>query len=317
MNILYCGDEGISRGVLISILSLMINGEKYARSQDYHTSPNNREEKNHTSAKPEYTIYIATINYQDVKPFKKQTADFLDKLVKKYNPKNQVHLIDATKIFTDNLPQKNMGSYFTPCSMLRLYIDKIPELNKLDRILYLDYDVVCRQSIENFYHTDLTNIEAAGVLDIYGRRWYKYHGLFKKKNDKTLIDARDKKDFSFLKQDYMNSGVMLFNIPECIKTNMFEKTVNLCAKRRMMLADQAALNKSIKIRKLMPRKYNEQAERPQKDTVLHHFSNNFKFWPYFRVQKVKPYEIDKIHNILKITEYDNILDEYSKLKDNL
>lgn len=297
MNILYCGDEGIARGVLVSILSLLKNGEKHTESSANHTSPNNREAKNHTLESPEYTFYIATINYQGVKPFKKTTADFLNQLVKKYNPQNQVILIDATKPFTKNLPKKNMGSYFTPCSMLRLYIDKIPELNKLDRILYLDYDIVCRKSIKDFYHTDLNNIEAAGVLDIYGKYFYHYHGLFK--------------------QDYMNSGVMLFNVPECLKTNMFERAVKLCAKRWMMLADQAALNKSISRRKLMPRKYNEQAERPKSDTVLHHFSNNFKFWPYFHVQKVKPFEIDKIHQILKITEYDDILNEYQKLKGNL
>ena len=84
-----------------------------------------------------------------------------------------------------------------------------------------------------------------------------------------------------------------------------------------MLADQAALNKSTSKRKLMPRKYNEQGERPREDTVLHHFSNNFKFWPVFHVQKVKPHEIEKIHDILKITEYDDVLEEYKKLKDNL
>jgi len=115
----------------------------------------------------------------------------------------------------------------------------------------------------------------------------------------------------------MNSGVMLFNMPLCIETGMFERAAELCAKRWMMLADQAALNKSIARRKLVNRKYNEQEERPRKDTVLHHFSNNFKFWPYFRVQKVKPFEIDKIHSVLKITEYDDILKEYDKLKDNL
>ena len=87
--------------------------------------------------------------------------------------------------------------------------------------------------------------------------------------------------------------------------------------RWMMLADQAALNKAIARRKLMPRKYNEQGERPRKDTVLHHFSNNFKFFPYFRVQKVKPFEIDKIHRVLKIYEYDDILENFEKLKENL
>lgn len=238
-----------------------------------------------------------TIRYEGVKPFSKKTAEFLDGLVKEYNKKNFVKLIDATEVFAANLPKKNMGSYFTPCSMLRLYMDKVPEIAELERVLYMDYDVVCRGDIAEFYNMDLEGIEAAGVLDIYGRRWYHYHGLFV--------------------EDYMNSGVMLFNLPECIKTGMFEKAVKLCASRWMMLADQAALNKAIAKRKLVDRKYNEQEERPRKDTVLHHFSNNFKFWPYFRVQKVKPFEIEKIHKVLKIREYDDILEMYSKLKDNL
>ena len=98
---------------------------------------------------------------------------------------------------------------------------------------------------------------------------------------------------------------------------MFERAVRLCMEKWMMLADQAALNKAIDRRKLVNRKYNEQEDRPREDTVLHHFSNNFKFWPYFRVQKVKPFEIDKIHSVLKITEYDDILREYDKLKQNI
>lgn len=272
MNILYCGDKGIAQGVLVSILSLT-----------------------HHCTEP-LEIYLMTINYEATGAFSETVARFLDKMVREQNPQSFVKLIDATQVFLQNLPTKNMGSYFTPCSMLRLYADKIPELAQLDRLLYLDYDVVCRADIRDFYHTDLTNVEAAGVLDIYGRHFYHYHGL---------------------RDDYMNSGVMLFNMPECIKNGVFEKSVALCAKRRMMLADQAALNKSIKRRKLMPRKYNEQGERPRIDTVLHHFSNNFKFLPFFHVQKVKPFEIDKIHKVLHITEYDALLAEYERLKSNL
>lgn len=273
MNILYCGDKGIARGVLVSILSLI----------KHNSQPLN--------------IYILTINYEETVAFTQKAADFLNKLVKDKNSKSFVKLIDVTDVFVKNLPKKNMGSYFTPCSMLRLYIDKVPEIAKLDRVLYLDYDVVCRKDISEFYNMDLDGIEAAGVLDIYGKNFYHYHGWF-----------------NF---DYMNSGVMLFNMPECLKTRMFEKAVDLCVKRWMMLADQAALNKSITRRKLIARRYNEQGERPKLDTALHHFSNNFKFWPYFRVQKVKPFEVEKIHKILKITEYDDILEEYIKLKDNL
>ena len=271
MNILYCGDKGIKDGVLVSILSLI----KYNR-EPLH-------------------IYILTINYEDTVAFADKSAKFLDKIVKKVNSKSFVKKIDATDVFVKNLPQKNMGSYFTPCSMLRLYADKISELPK-DRILYLDYDVVCRGSLSEFYNMDLSGVEAAGVLDIYGKYFYHYN---------------------FPKTDYMNSGVMLFNMEECKKSGMFDKAVKLCQKRWMMLADQAALNKSIKKRKLLPRKYNEQGERPKEDTVLHHFSNNFKFWPYFHVQKVKPFEVEKIHKILKITEYDDILKKYKELRGNL
>ncbi len=67
----------------------------------------------------------------------------------------------------------------------------------------------------------------------------------------------------------------------------------------------------------MPRKFNEQAERPKNDTILHHFSNNFKFFPFFYVQKVKPFEVEKIHKVLKITEYDDILKQYEELRGNL
>ncbi len=273
MNILYCGDDGIKDGVLVSILSLLKN----------NTEP--------------LEIFIATIEYENVKPFAKKTADFLDELVKEKSAKNFVKLIDATEVFVKNLPKKNMGSYFTPCSMLRLYADKILELAGLDRVLYLDYDVVCCRDISEFYHMDMDGVEAAGVLDIYGRRFYHYNGI--------------------LKQDYMNSGVMLFNMKECIKTGMFEKAVKICGERWMMLADQAALNKSITSRKLMDLKYNDQRERPDKNTVLHHFSNNFKFLPFFHVQKVKPFEVDKVHDVLKIHRYDDILNEYDKLKGNL
>ena len=118
MNILYCGDKGIARGALVSILSII----------KYNDNP--------------IHFYILTINYEDTVAFTEKSAKFLDSLVKKENKDSFVKLIDATDVFVKNLPRKNMGSYFTPCSMLRLYVDKVPEIKALDRVLYLDYDVV-------------------------------------------------------------------------------------------------------------------------------------------------------------------------------
>lgn len=295
MNILYCGDAGIFDGVLISILSLIRNGRKrFDGEKMSETDALGVSGSVEKLARPVFQIYIMTIEYEGVKPFAARQAKILDELVKKANPESFVKLIDATEVFVRNLPKKNMGTYFTPCAMLRLYMDKVPELKKLERILYLDYDVVARGDITELYNTDLTGVEAAGVLDIYGRRWYHYRGLFR--------------------QDYMNSGVMLFNLKECARTGMFETAAKICAEKWMLLPDQSALNRAIERRKLMPRKFNEQEERPRKDTVLHHFSNNFKFFPYFKVQKVKPFEIEKVHKILKITEYDDILEEYQIIK---
>ena len=64
MNILYCGDKGITQGLLVSILSLLEN------------------------AKAELNIYILTINYEKSKPISEKTTTFLDKLVKEKNPNN-------------------------------------------------------------------------------------------------------------------------------------------------------------------------------------------------------------------------------------
>ena len=261
MDILYCGDQGIARGVLVSILSIL----KYNRGEIH--------------------FYIMTVNYNGMEPFQEKTAEFLDKLVKKTNTKSSVYLIDATEVFKANLPEKNMGTYFTPGAMLRLYVDEVPELDGLNRILYLDYDVVCRGDLTDFYNMNLKGVEAAGVLDIYGRRWYKYHGWLKKESDTKEWVNIDDRPWSILKQDYMNSGVMLFNLEECRKTRMFERARKLCTQKKMLLPDQGALNRVIAQRKLMSRKYNEQEERPREDTVLHHFSNNFKFLPYLGCKK--------------------------------
>ena len=75
MNILYCGDKGIARGTLVSILSILKHNKEVIH------------------------FYILTINYENTKAFTKKAADYLDKLVKKTNPKSFVKLIDATEVF--------------------------------------------------------------------------------------------------------------------------------------------------------------------------------------------------------------------------
>ena len=55
----------------------------------------------------------------------------------------------------------------------------------------------------------------------------------------------------------------------------------------------------------------------KKDTVFRHFTTTFKFFPYFRTQKVKPWNIDRLHDILKCHDFDDILEEYQKIKEDI
>ncbi|MCB7112443.1 glycosyltransferase, partial [Agathobacter rectalis] len=76
-------------------------------------------------------------------------------------------------------------------SMLRLYVDLIPDMP--DRLLYLDNDVICREPFDDFYYQDLTGVQIVGVLDHYGK-WFFHHQM--------------------RMADYINSGILLLNLPE-------------------------------------------------------------------------------------------------------
>jgi hypothetical protein len=67
---------------------------------------------------------------------------------------------------------------------------------------------------------------------------------------------------------------------------------------------------------LVDRKYNEQKQETD-ETVFRHFSTTFKFWPVFHTQKIKPWNIEKLHEVLNCHAFDDILDEYLAVKDKV
>lgn len=247
----------------------------------------------------EVHIYILTMYAQspkkDYNPFSKHAADYIRSLVLKQNPKSSVDLIDCSSLFIKEPPTANMGTRFTPYAMLRLFADQLPQIP--DRILYLDDDIIVRKSPIEFYEQDLTDVEMVGVLDYWGR--FFFHNLHSRK--------------AF---DYLNSGVLLFNMEEIKKTNLFGRVRHMMQIKKMFLPDQSALNKLATKKKIAPRKYNEQY-RLQQDTVIQHFTTSFRFKPYFHTQTVKPWDVERVHSVLKLHEYDDILDEYLNIRDNL
>ncbi|WP_143461390.1 glycosyltransferase family 8 protein [Levilactobacillus enshiensis] len=153
MNVLYCGDAAMKRGLLISILSLM------------------------KQVKAPLKIYILTARMENASqqylPLSQSTAQRLNGLVQTANPENQVTLIDITDLVDATPPTANLNTIFTPCCLLRLYADQVSELPA--RLLYLDTDVICRLDCQSFYQQDLTGLELAGVLDHYGRWFFHQH----------------------------------------------------------------------------------------------------------------------------------------------
>lgn len=270
MNILYCGDEHMDDGMLISILSLL----KHTK-QPLH-------------------IYVLTADV--VVPGKKvYTAlrppeiNFLNQLVKQHNPDNFVKLFNITPLFNREMPTVNLNTYFTPMCMLRLYADQITEIP--DKLLYLDTDVVCHRNFDAFYHQDISKYEVVGCLDYYGRLFFHDHGW---------------------RMSYMNSGVLLLNMRKIRADGLFVKCRHLCATKWMFMPDQSALNKLVTSYQLVPRRFNEQ-RKLHNDTVFQHFTTSFRFFPLLRMITVKPWQVDRVHQQLKIHDYDDILDKYQQL----
>ena len=276
MNILFCGDHNAEDGILIATLSLIKN-----------------------SGAKELHIYILTMYTQSYhkkfKPFSKHAADYLKELLVKQNPHNTLKLMDCTGLFVREPLIANMSTHFTPYAMLRLFADEIPQLP--NKILYLDADVIVRRSLVNFYQQDLSGFEFAGVLDYWGR--FFFHNF------------HEHKVF-----DYVNSGVLLLNLPEIRKTKLFARIRHLLQTRTVLMPDQTAINRYARNKKIAPRRYNEQYKL-QSDTVIQHFTTSFRFWPVFHTLTVKPWDVKRVHNVLKLHEYDDILNYYLNVKSNL
>lgn len=272
MNILYCGDQDVQDGLLISILSLLkhVSDELhiYIMTMELHT------------AKKDYHAISAS------------TVAFLNQTVQQQNSANFVKSFDCTSMFVHQLPRKNMSTRFTPYAMLRLFADR---LDLPERLLYLDSDVVCHRDPTKFYHQDIQDIEFVGVLDYYGR-WFFHRSL-------THLD-------------YVNSGVLLLNMKMIKQTKLFERARKRCIDRWMFMPDQSALNKLSQSKRIVSRKYNEQHQL-HTDTVFQHFTTSFKFFPLFKIQTIKPWEINQVHQILGIHAYDDILNQYQHLAPEL
>lgn len=236
--------------------------------------------------------YIFTMNLTRIKPeyteMKDEQISFLQQVVKSKNNENNVTKIDVTDLYEKEFGKcVNETAYCTPYTLLRLLADKIEGMP--DKLLYLDIDMMCAGDISELYNTDISDYEYAAVREKYGR-W-------------------------LIRPDYINAGMLLFNMKMAKETKLFEKARNLIRTRKLLFADQDAIFWSTTKKKLLPRKFNEQSKFNRKDTVVCHFCKRLLLKPYPHTENFKQWNVEEVHNILKCHAFDEDLEEYLKLKD--
>ncbi len=235
--------------------------------------------------------YIFTMDVSRINPdytcISDEQVNFLDKVVKSKKKDNNVQKIDVTDLYEKEFKEcKNEGAYCTPYTLLRLLADLVP--NMPDKLLYLDIDMMAADDISKLYNIEITEYEYAAVREKYGS--------------------------IFIRPDYINAGMLLLNMKMIKQTKLLEKARNLIKTKKMLFADQDAIFRSTTKKKLLPRKFNEQAQFNRKDTVICHFCKRLLIWPYPRTENFKQWHVEEVHNVLKCHSFDDDLNEYLKLK---
>lgn len=182
-NIYYCTDSNKFELMKMSITSLAKNSDKGCK----------------------YIIHCLSygMDYDDVE-HRLSTINQSNIEIKSY---------DCTKIL-DTIGNysnySNSNHSISKVTMLRMYIDKIIDLNNIDKILYLDTDTYINKDLEYLFETDLRHKYIGAVRDItvlWGGCWddHQYYNKYRERGN------------------YFNGGVELLNVKEMLKDNKFEE----------------------------------------------------------------------------------------------
>lgn len=270
INLLLCGNEKVFDGALSQLVSI-INRTKSA-----------------------INCYIFTMDAtrlnENFKPITDQQVKFLDNVVKRKNISSSVKKVDVTDIYNKEfMGSKNETAYCTPYTLLRLLSDLVFEdIENIEKLLYLDIDIMVGGDIAKLYDIDIEGYEYAAVKEKYGC-W-------------------------MIRPDYINAGMLLFNMKEIRKNKLLEKSRILIRKRKLLFADQDAIFWSTTKKKIIPRIYNEQSKFNKKDTIICHFCKRLMWFPYPHTENYKQWNIEQVHSVLKCHYFDKDLEEYVTLK---
>lgn len=134
------------------------------------------------------------------------------------NSNTYINFIDMTGKFED---LKSNIKHVTRATFYRLEIVKLLSFYK--KVIYLDGDTVVKSNINRLYRTDINNFYIAGAKAI------------------AYDHERTRRRLGIDPSSYVNAGVLLFNIEELNKFNIYERFIQL-SKKNFLAGDQDILN---------------------------------------------------------------------------
>lgn len=222
--------------------------------------------KNNTEMLKIYFLYIeiSQVKIQELK-------SFVEKILN-----SKIYFFKIDKSILSGLPTTNTdGSvYFGPEAYLRLFAQYILP-KSIDRVLYLDIDILCNNSLKELYNIDFKNKYYVACED-------------------TGVSFEDKKRLGLKEEDkYINSGVLLINLKLLRIKQDIKELKNFIHQKKEILAypDQDILNMLYKKKFLIvSNKYNYTPFRNQKQIkkiVLYHYVGKIKPWNTKEIYKIK------------------------------
>ena len=199
----------------------------------------------------------------------------------KYNSVFRLYLLD--EFLLNNMPVGKAGqpTHVTLAAYNRLFVSSILPEN-IDKVLYMDCDVIVRHSLASLWRTDISNVAVACVTD---------------------NDEGDVKKFNRLRYPqclgYFNSGVLLINLDYWRKNDIQSQFLSFIMDypERLLLHDQDVLNYVLREKKIgLPLTYNvqdgfllslincvyydreEELDEALRNPVIIHFSSSNKPW---------------------------------------
>lgn len=197
INLALCTDDNFIRPTLVAVDSVLKSNEQFF-----------------------FNVFIVTSGLTE------HSKAIINKFAQKATDSAKIKLLVADKSFLNSCPIKD-GDHVSYATYLRILLPSIlPE--SINKILYIDGDILCVTGIKNFYDLNLDGKSSAAVPD-------------ERNNSKEIFSRLNYPE----SLGYFNAGVMLINLDYWRKNNIQAKALKYISENpeKCIWHDQDALNK--------------------------------------------------------------------------